>query len=455
MSVLDDNSVYTSLNQRGPLAVRDSVSLDRLCCRQNKEWIAELRRSELTVTKFRALRRQIFEFLNIARFQDIPQLLADDRAREQCSHRAFRLLGNMFGINGTEEGIRFRVNEYARTADNVIRSLQNKIFAPYASHVAITNEVEITADPVDLLLMVFDDRYHKKARFEAHRKLSLMSLAGSIDQRERETETEEKFAHFLTFLRDYVWSSGQKIGEHDIVYLLSRHDVTDFSCSDVSVIKKEDIRRVRLEQGVKLTLLKRRRFRVGGRELPIYVSIRKKPPEAKVLKLLRKNEKNPAVAVDDELGLMAVLNTAADVKIFQNHLTQSASKADSFMILEDISDTLTGGMHKASSNGSSSKTPMLKFFARLGGMRVEFIIHTNRSWVNYMYQRDVAHDEYEVKRIFDSGVAELLFPYSIYFLDHQSVRNSMIKLFRKQIEDAWMWMENGVESSLGPSGYLR
>jgi hypothetical protein len=177
--------------------------------------------------------------------------------------------------------------------------------------------------------------------------------------------------------------------------------------------------------------------------LPIYVSIRKKPPEAKVLKLLRKNEKNPAIAVDDELGLMAVLDSAADVKTFQNHLTQSAGKADSFMILEDISDTLTGGRHKATSTGSCSKTPMLKFFARLGGMRVEFIIHTNRSWVNYMYQRDVAHDEYEVKRIFDSGVAELLFPRDIYFLNHQNVRDSMIELCRKQIEEAWRWTKNG------------
>jgi hypothetical protein len=173
------------------------------------------------------------------------------------------------------------------------------------------------------------------------------------------------------------------------------------------------------------------------------VSIRKKPPEAKVLKLLRKNEKNPAVAVDDDLGLMAVLNSEADVKIFQNHLTQSATNADSFMILEDISDSLTGGGHKGSSTGSSAKTPMLKFFARLGGMRVEFIIHTNRSWVNYMYQRDVAHDEYEVKRIFDSGVADLLFPQEIYFLNHQAVRNNMIRLFRRQIEEAWLWAENG------------
>lgn len=444
MSVLDEDSVYTSLNQQGPLAARDSVSLERVCCRRTKEWIAKLRQSELTVTKYRALRRQIFEFLDITSFQDIPHLLSDIPARKACSHRASKLLGNMFGISGTEEEIRFRVNEYARTADNVIRSLQGKIFAPYASHVAITNEVEITTDPVDLLLMVFDDHYHRKARFEAHRKLSLMSLAGSIDQRERETGTEEKFAQFLTFLNNHVWST-QKIGEHDIVYLLSRHDTSDFSCSDVSVVKNEDMPNIKLEKGVKLTLLKRRRFKVGNRELPIYVSIRKKPPEAKVLKLLRKNEKNPAVAVDDELGLMAVLDTDADVKVFQNHLTQSASGADSFMILEDISDTLTGTLHKATSAGSSSKTPMLKFFARLGGMRVEFIIHTNRSWVNYMYQRDVAHDEYEVKRIFDSGVAELLFPYSIYYMDHHVVRNNMIRLFRKQIEDAWMWMENGSE----------
>ncbi len=443
MSVLNEKSVFTSLKQKGPLATPDQVELDRCFSSQSRAWVTNLKLSELDVTKYRALRRQIFEFLDIGSFKEISLLLANGEARQHCSRRACALLGNMFGISGTEQEIIFKVNEYARTADSVIKSLQNKLFAPYASHVAITNEVEIATDPVDLLLMIFDDRYHKKARFEAHRKLSLMSLAGSIDQRERETRIEEKFAQFLVFLNEYVWSTTQKIGEHDIVYLLSHHSDVDFSCSEVRVIKKEEAPAVTIGQGMKLTLLKRRRFRTGNRELPIYVSIRKKPPEAKVLKLLRKNEKNPAVAVDDELGLMAVLNSEADVKIFQNHLTQSASKADSFMILEDISDTLTGGIHKGSSKGSSTKTPMLKFFARLGGMRVEFIIHTNRSWVNYMYQRDVAHNEYEVKRIFDSGVADLLFPQEIYFLNHQTVRNNMIRLFRKQIEEAWLWTENG------------
>lgn len=437
MPLLDEHSVFTSLNQGGPLAVLDSIDVSRLFNERNRQWTRAIGNRELTVTKYRALRGQIFEFLGVRSYRQVAELLCDERAREACSRRACLLLGNMFGIHGTETEIKVRVGDYARTADAVINSLKTKIFAPFASHIAITNEVEITTDPVDLLLMVFDDRYHKKARFEAQRKLSLMSLAGSIDQRERETEIEEKFSQFLDFLNQHVWSPSLKIGEHDIVYLLSHHRQSDFACDEVRVVRREDAAHISPDRGTKLTLLKRRRFTVNGKDIPIYVSIRKKPPEAKVLKLLRKNEKNPAVAVDDELGLMAVLNSAADVKIFQKHLIQSATRANSFMILEDISDSLTGGLHKATTTGSSSKTPMLKFFARLGGMRVEFIIHTNRSWVNYMYQRDVAHDEYEVKRIFDSGVTELLFPTSIYFLNHREVRDTMIRLFRRQIEESW------------------
>ena len=132
---------------------------------------------------------------------------------------------------------------------------------------------------------------------------------------------------------------------------------------------------------------------------------------------------------------MAVLNSVGDVKRFMKHLTQSAVKAGSFMTLEDISDTLTGGRYSGTATGSSKKTPMLKFFARLGGMRVEFIIHTNKSYLNYIYQRDVSHDEYEIKRIFDSGVAEFLFPQDVYNLNMDKIRESQIKWCRKRIEE--------------------
>ena len=89
---------------------------------------------------------------------------------------------------------------------------------------------------MDLLLALFDDRYHKKARFEAKRKLSLMALAASIDQRERETRIAEKFSEFLNFLNAHVWSPDYKIGDLDIRYLFSTHRPEDFCCTSVVVL---------------------------------------------------------------------------------------------------------------------------------------------------------------------------------------------------------------------------
>lgn len=435
MSVLSPNSVFTSLQQEGPFAVSDEVLSSGRFSERTRQWIKRLQQDPNNIAKYRALRSQIFEFLEVDSIDQIQTLIADSRLRQQRSERALFLLGNMFGMDGNLNEIKSRVDEYARTADAVIHSITGKILSTYASNIEATNEIEVANNPVELLLIMFNDAYHKKARFEARRKLILMTLAGSIDQRERETDIENKFSTFLDFLNGYVWSPNLKIGDLDPVYLYSTHCSIDYRCTGVTVLNPMQAKLVKPSKGEKLTLIKRRSFNVGKKKTPIYVSIRKKPPEAKVLKLLRKNEKNPAVAVDDELGLMAVLDSVSDVKAFQQHLTRSASKANSLMVLEDISDTLVENTHyRGRAVGSSDKTSMMKFFARLGGMRVEFIIHTNQSWLNYMYQQDVAHNEYEVKRMFDTGVIELLFPMDIFHLNHQKTRDEMLQFFRKQIE---------------------
>lgn len=436
MGILDHNSVFTSMLQSSLFAVGDAVPLSHPFSESTKAWVRRHCRDSRNVAKYRAVRNQIFDFLDVDNFGEIIGLLHSHDLRRQRTERAYTLLGNMFGLKGNHDEIAGRVHEYARIADTVIDYLRHKVLAPFASYVETTNEIETTSNPVDLLLTVFDDRFHKKARFEAKRKLVLMNLAGSIEQRERETDIESKFSDFLDFLNDYVWSPSLKIGELEIVHLLSEHEPNTYHCTRVEVLQDQDAGTIRPTPGQKLTLIKRRRFRHEGRDYPIYVSVRKKQPETKVLKLLRKNEKNPAVAVDDELGLMAVLDNVAEIKNFQRHLTRSAVRADSFMTLEDISDTLTGGHYESNATGSSSKTRMLKFFARLGGMRVEFIIHTNQTYLDYMYQREVAHDEYEVKRIFDTGVAELLFPPDIYHLDIDRIRDHQLAWFRKRIEDA-------------------
>jgi hypothetical protein len=434
MNLLDEKSIFTSMLQDGPFAVNDLPPVAHPFSREAKAWVRTLHRNQLLKTKYRAVRGQIFDFLGISSYNEILILIKDRKLRAETSLRCQILLGKMFALNGVSHDIGRYLHDYARTADDVVNSLRAKVLAPYRSHIETTNEIETTHDPVALLLIIFDERFHRKARFEAKRKLVLMNLAGSIDQRERETDIETKFSDFLRFLNSHVWSPSLKIGDLQIRYLHSRHSPDDFSCQEVRVLSEEQARSVTLAPGEKLTLIKRRSFSNQGREIPIYVTIRKKPPSAKVLKLLRKNEKNPATAVDDELGLMAVVNSVSDVKCFIRHLTRSTVQAGSFMTLEDISDTLTGGEYAGTSMGSSGKTPMLKFFARLGGMRVEFIIHTNRSYLNYIYQRDVAHDEYEVKRIFDTGVAEFLFPGDIYHLQMDAIRTAQINSFRRQIE---------------------
>ena len=419
------------MKQDGPFAVGDSISLGRPFSNEHRQWVKRLLSDQVQTTKYRAVRSQIFQLLQVRTFAEISQLLSNSEMRCATSQRAHQLLGRLFNLNVETHEIYTRIREFAATADAVIDELCNKILSPYAAHIEISNEIGTTADPVELLMMLFDDRYHRKVRFEAKRKLVLMNLAGAIDQRERETDIESRFAAFIHFLNEFVWSPLLKIGEHRSVYLLSEHDPVDYRCTDVKVVEREAAESMRLQPGQRLTFAKRRMFRVGSKDIPVYVSVRKKASAAKVIKLLRKNEKNPAVAVDDELGLMAVLDGRKEVTRFVDHLSEAAARSGMLMTFEDISDTLTSGKYTASSIGSSSNTPMLKFFARLGDTRVEFIIHTNQSYLDYNLRRGVSHNEYEVRRIFDSGVAELLFPQDIYQLDMATIRKQQMEYVRE------------------------
>ena len=424
--------MFSILLQDGPFTTTDDLDITPFSQMGRGTALSLVKHGEQT--KYRVLRNQIFDLLDVGSYDEIRALINNVESRKVVSAKAYRLLGNMFGIKGSAGEVVATVSSYSRTADGVIRYLKDTVFGTFSPYVEMTNEVDALSNPVDLILLMFDDRYHKKARFEAKRKLLLMNLAGSIDQRERETDIESKFSEFLDFLNRYVWSPEGRIGELELSYLFSEHGKDDFACQNCSVLSLDDARNICPVPGQKLTLVKRRRFQVDGASVPIYVSIRKKPPEAKVLKLIRKCEENPAVAVDDELGLLGVLDSLADVKAFQSHLTRSAIAADSFMVLEDISDSLTTGKRRKKNAGSSIDTRMLKFFARLGGMRVEFIVHTNESYLDYIYQRGVAHDEYEVKRVFDSGAADLLFPKDIYHLDMDLARSRQIAWCRSQLE---------------------
>lgn len=434
MTDFDRDNLFSLLRQDGPFATRESVSGQASFSGNLKNW----RLSEGGASKtnrYRVIHKLVCDLLDINNLDEVRQLYATSERRYAVELRAYRLLGSMLGLGGSEKEIISKVMGFSRTADGLIRLLKNDLFKEYASYVEMTNEVDATCSPIDLLLMTFDDRFHQKARFEAKRKLVLMSLAGTIDQRERETGIAENFRRFLDFLNESVWSTEGKIGELDIAFLSSIHEEEGYACRNVRVLSPDEASREKAKPGRKLTLIKRRRFLYDGVHYPIHVSIRKKSPEARVLKLLRKNKENPAVAVDDELGLMAVVDSRDVVNLFQKHLTDSAIRVGSLMALEEISDTLNCAGHKSANAGSNGATPMLKFSARMGGMRVEFILHTNESYLNYRYKRDMSHEEYEVKRVIDSGVADLLFPEDIYNLDMAAVRDDLLRRVRCRIEE--------------------
>ncbi len=199
MSVVDEKSIFIAMKQDGPFAIHQYASCAHPFSPQNRQWVKTFQQDRQMATKYRAVRDQLFDLLQIACFDEIPGLIQNPALREERSERAYRLLGNLFGISGELSAIRSKIHEYMNTADAVISQLRGKVLAAYGSHIEISNEIETAKNPVDLLLMIFDDRYHKKIRFEAKRKLVLMGLAGSIDQRERETDIENKFASLPEF----------------------------------------------------------------------------------------------------------------------------------------------------------------------------------------------------------------------------------------------------------------
>ncbi len=432
---------FLLLHQDGPFAIRELITpLDNGAPKKTTIFdpmlLAWRRRANSTErTSYQQFREQLKILLDIQDFNQVQQLISDPQRRAEVSQRAYRLLAGKYGIEGSSAEAIARINSYAQIADGVVEHERIHVFPTFSKRLEMSNEIPQARNPVDLLLIPFDPRYHLNARFEAQRKFVFMEFAGNIDQQERQTRIEENFDGFLGFLNEHVWTPETRYGGAKRAYLLTTHDDANFACVYSRTITEEEAQSLKLPlpPRQKITLLQRRSFQFDGRPIDMYVTIRKKNPAEKVIKLIRKGEENPDVAVDDELGLMGVLNSVHDVRAFLKHLTNSAARAGSFITLEEISDTLSGGRY-AGKIGSSPDVRMLKFFAKMGGMRIEFILNTNQTYADYEYRRGVSHPEFDVRRTIDSGVANLIFPLEIYGVNFKAQRDGLIREVRRKIE---------------------
>ncbi len=377
--------------------------------------------------------KQLLEVESLNKKQ-ISLLINNKEARDKATISSYERFGKMYEIEGGNEVVASKFREYAEQANSAISEvIKQEKMTNYQVYFEMSNEVQAENNLFDLAILTLDDRYDSRVRFEAKRKLELMDLAAKIDHRERQTKIKEHYGSFTDFLDEYVWFSTIKRGEAEYAYLHSTHDLDTNACMSVNPISRNEGEGITLQEGQKLTLLRRRKFRFNEREVSIYVTPREKSPESKILKLLRKGQENPALAVDDEIGLMGVLDSIEDAEAFKKHLRKSAINAGSMLAFEEIEDTLNGGEHKPNSIGSSTEVRMFKCFIRKDGARIEMIIHTNQTYLDYLYKDGVAHEEYEAKRLFDSGVMELLFPPSIYEYDVNKMKNSSLENVRKTI----------------------
>lgn len=437
-------------------------------------------------------RKQICEIFEVSSLAEIPQTFKDPKKRDEARIRANRYFADLFGVRGNKDGIKAaqkdlqreketydnnenpeiverkrktaeetlrraeeenieRLNDNVRSlsslANGTIKLVEQQVLGPrYSSLFEVSNEVQTIDQPADLIALMVDPRYDSRIRFEAKRKLVLMKVGGAVKQTEREMQTREKFQSFLTFMEG-LWEDAEpedldgkdKIGQAFNLNLYTRHNPDNFECIDVKVISPEELKAIQfttLPLGEKLTIRQARKFKIGNKNVPVYITLREKQASARILKLLRKGHTNPAAAVEDEMGLMGIVANKKDITLFMQHLQNMAKTAGKAISIEEPEDTIdNGSSFSAKNDGSSDKLETYKFFVRMDGMRVEFILHTFRTYANYLYRDEVSYEEFQKKRFFDSGTAKLLYPESIYNYNQEQLKNTLTTETRKHVRE--------------------
>ena len=120
MSITGENSIFIAMKQDGPFAVSDELNDGNLFNAFSRAWIQRFASQPVTLTKYRAVRTQVFELLQVSHYREISHLIADRESTLRRAERAYQLLGNLYGIEGSLAEIKKRIHEYAVSADEVI-----------------------------------------------------------------------------------------------------------------------------------------------------------------------------------------------------------------------------------------------------------------------------------------------------------------------------------------------
>lgn len=411
-----------------------------------RQWVKSLTPEQKR--SYRYLRKTLYQILGLpVKFglgigTHLQSVRENPQRLEELALRSCLLTAGMYGISGTEEEIVSRIKDHGKKANSVITHIEREILTDPFVTFEMSNEVTSANTPTELLLIAYDSAYPEKARFEAIRKLALMRLDLGNERKRVDNKPSEQFSRFLNFLDEYVWSKGRKISETTTKYILSTHDMENYGCIDVSVL---DARPSKLQANQRITPMSRRAFTTlrldgkPGQDIEVYTPMREKDDISQILKDIRKSTENPNEAFDDEVGAMIIVDKSRDLELFDQRLTQAATDAGSLVMNEDMSNSIDNGHYTDGNPGSSPLLKALKSPVRVHGTRAEIMALLLPDYIDYLYRDDVAHDEYEVNRFFESGSAELLFPGRLFkYIPGESQQRIIQALRRKKrVEMGW------------------
>jgi len=323
----------------------------------------------------------------------------------------------------------------------------------------VSNEVIITSDPAELILIANDHKITKedepgltpdekrkkvKIRFEALRKAYLMLLVAQVRKFKSGHLGDLKF--FSQLMSKYMYSPDKGFGEHKTRYLVSEHLVLEneekegvanqmnHKCVGFKLFDSKERANLGLNDNSShvsrpmlgangeakdlgamrmkkiLTPIEMRSFDVGKGEerqtVEFRVHNRFKSNRSCIVKMLRKDmqlSENPEADVSDLNGVRFVMESAEQVQWFMAKFEREVSKDHEFVLIEQ--DT---------SVGKAGALKCIKNVVSIDGKRFELQFFTFPEYADYEYSQPDSRDMYEIMRFIESSCSEAIYPTEIY-----------------------------------------
>lgn len=374
----------------------------------------------------------LFKFKNLS---EVQELFNDEIKKEELNSQIINRFCEMLNIGGSSQERQRRIYQALRDADSAISYLTSKsgIFGDFYSQISMINEVSAINRPIDLLLLIFSPKATPRTRFEARRKLLLAESA--LKSSFHREQIGSPIDPFLRLLNTYVWANGL-IGDLTNFDILSEFDPETFACTDYQILEPNSA--IAFNEYQRLVRLNMRKWKDHRGNLRyVMLDHRIKDQAGYILKMIRKNTREPS-DIDDAIGLSLTFLKKGDIHEFLMVLQSAAIRNGSMIRVVGITDTIENHDKYHNVNpGSSPNFEVVKVHLEFDGVKIELMMHTIRTYLDYLFQDGISWVEYELNRVtqigkYEFSVAELLFPYDIYEIDWHKFAEKKINNIRSQ-----------------------